>query len=271
MRKDGGRTDGRRGGWIRERRERGALLTHIHPVHAPLVDTGLSMHSPTPSIHRPLVCLPSHHPRPTLSQSTVNCTHAHSDAHSSRPHPRHIDAPPNNRIASHSPPLPTAHCPQLDALLDLSNEQFVELVHCRARRRFNRGLTRKPKRLIEKLRKAKKEALPNEKPATVKTHLRDMIIVPEMIGSVVGIYNGKVNANAVFWQGPSRCILFSPFWTGRHRQGGTRTAARGEGEVTTDEGADQAAWERGGGGAQARSGSLRCPERYGAKAHCGVA
>lgn len=46
--------------------------------------------------------------------------------------------------------------------------------------------------LIKKLRKAKKEAPPNEKPAVVKTHLRSMIIVPEMIGSVVGIYNGKV-------------------------------------------------------------------------------
>lgn len=46
--------------------------------------------------------------------------------------------------------------------------------------------------LIKKLRKAKKEAPPNEKPAVVKTHLRDMIIVPEMIGSVIGIYNGKV-------------------------------------------------------------------------------
>lgn len=30
-----------------------------------------------------------------------------------------------------------------------------------------------------------------EKPETIKTHLRDMIIVPEMIGSVVGVYNGK--------------------------------------------------------------------------------
>jgi ribosomal protein S19 len=49
--------------------------------------------------------------------------------------------------------------------------------------------------LIKKLRKAKKEAPPNEKPAVVKTHLRDMIIVPEMIGSVVGIYNGKVCAS----------------------------------------------------------------------------
>ncbi|KIJ55693.1 hypothetical protein M422DRAFT_24237 [Sphaerobolus stellatus SS14] len=80
---------------------------------------------------------------------------------------------------------------ELEKLLDLSNEEFVELVHARARRRFQRGLKRKPMGLIKKLRKAKKEAPPNEKPAVVKTHLRDMIIVPEMIGSVVGIYNGK--------------------------------------------------------------------------------
>ena len=77
-------------------------------------------------------------------------------------------------------------------LLDLSSEELRDLVHARARRRFNRGLKRKPMGLIKKLRKAKKEAPPNEKPAVVKTHLRDMIIVPEMIGSVVGIYNGKV-------------------------------------------------------------------------------
>jgi small subunit ribosomal protein S15e len=42
--------------------------------------------------------------------------------------------------------------------------------------------------LIKKLRLAKKNAGPNEKPAMVKTHLRDMIIVPEMIGSVCGVY-----------------------------------------------------------------------------------
>lgn len=68
----------------------------------------------------------------------------------------------------------------------------MDLVHARARRRFQRGLNRKPMGLIKKLRKAKKEAGPQEKPATVKTHLRNMIIVPEMIGSVIGIYNGKV-------------------------------------------------------------------------------
>jgi small subunit ribosomal protein S15e len=45
--------------------------------------------------------------------------------------------------------------------------------------------------LVKKLRKAKKEAPPNEKPEIVKTHLRNMIIVPEMVGSIVGVYNGK--------------------------------------------------------------------------------
>lgn len=45
--------------------------------------------------------------------------------------------------------------------------------------------------LIKKLRKAKKEASPLEKPEVVKTHLRDMIVVPEMVGSIVGVYNGK--------------------------------------------------------------------------------
>ena len=77
----------------------------------------------------------------------------------------------------------------------------TQLVHARARRRFGRGLKRRPMGLIKKLRKAKKEAPPNEKPAVVKTHLRDMIVVPEMIGSVVGIYNGKVCTFSffIFW------------------------------------------------------------------------
>jgi len=67
----------------------------------------------------------------------------------------------------------------------------MELVHCRARRRFSRGLKRKPVNLMRRLRKAKKEAAPMEKPDVVKTHLRNMIVLPEMIGSMVGVYNGK--------------------------------------------------------------------------------
>merc|ERR1712215_80874 len=79
----------------------------------------------------------------------------------------------------------------LDQLLDLSSEQLMEIVHARARRRFTRGLKMKPMALMKKLRKAKKEAPPNEKPAVVKTHLRNMIVLPDMIGSIIGIHNGK--------------------------------------------------------------------------------
>lgn len=46
--------------------------------------------------------------------------------------------------------------------------------------------------LIKKLRAAKLAAPADEKPTIVKTHLRNMIVVPEMIGSVIGVYSGKV-------------------------------------------------------------------------------
>ena len=42
------------------------------------------------------------------------------------------------------------------------------------------------------LLKKKKECPPNEKPDIVKTHLRNMIVVSEITGSIVGVYNGKV-------------------------------------------------------------------------------
>lgn len=81
---------------------------------------------------------------------------------------------------------------ELDDLLTLSTEKFVELVHCRARRRMTRGLKQKPMALIKRIRKSVAEASGEDKPAVVRTHLRNMIIVPEMIGGVVGIHNGKV-------------------------------------------------------------------------------
>ncbi|VAI38159.1 unnamed protein product [Triticum turgidum subsp. durum] len=73
----------------------------------------------------------------------------------------------------------------------MSTEDLVQLFPARPRRRFSRGLKRKPMALVKKLRKAKSEAPAGEKPEQVRTHLRNMIIMPEMIGSVVGIYNGK--------------------------------------------------------------------------------
>lgn len=74
----------------------------------------------------------------------------------------------------------------------MSTDEFTELCPARVRRRLSRGLGSKPMGLITKLRAAKLAAVPNEKPPIVKTHLRNMIIFPEMIGSVIGVYNGKV-------------------------------------------------------------------------------
>ncbi|KAG2436006.1 hypothetical protein CHLRE_08g360900v5 [Chlamydomonas reinhardtii] len=79
----------------------------------------------------------------------------------------------------------------LDQLLDMKTSDYVQLFAARQRRRFQRGLKRKHQSFIVKLRKVKKLAASGEKPEPVRTHLRNMIVVPEMIGSVVGVYNGK--------------------------------------------------------------------------------
>merc|ERR1712131_213395 len=79
----------------------------------------------------------------------------------------------------------------LDQLLDMTNEQLIELFNSRVRRKFNRGLKRKQMTFLKKLRIVKKNTAPMEKPDVVKTHLRNMIILPEMVGSIVGVYNGK--------------------------------------------------------------------------------
>lgn len=80
----------------------------------------------------------------------------------------------------------------LEQLLELKTDKLVELFCARQRRRFRRGLGRKPLALVKKLRKAKREVQGMDKPETIRTHLRNMIIVPEMIGAIVGVYNGKV-------------------------------------------------------------------------------
>jgi small subunit ribosomal protein S15e len=56
---------------------------------------------------------------------------------------------------------------------------------------LNRGLQKKHRSLLARLVKAKKNAKELEKPACIKTHLRNMIILPEMVGCIVGIHNGR--------------------------------------------------------------------------------
>mmetsp|Transcript_9268 Transcript_9268/g.20962 ORF Transcript_9268/g.20962 Transcript_9268/m.20962 type:complete len:147 (-) Transcript_9268:459-899(-) len=81
----------------------------------------------------------------------------------------------------------------LDALMALSNEEFQEHVTARQRRRMKRGLGAKFNHLMTRIKKDMKKMADEklDRCDGVKTHLRSMIIVPEMIGSVVGIYNGK--------------------------------------------------------------------------------
>ena len=80
----------------------------------------------------------------------------------------------------------------VDNLLDVPHEKFMDLVTSRARRRFKRAVHEKPNKLMTKLRNAKKNLGVGEKPRPVKTHLRNVIVVPEMLGNIIGIYNGKM-------------------------------------------------------------------------------
>merc|ERR1711865_688016 len=73
---------------------------------------------------------------------------------------------------------------ELDKLLEMSPEAIVNLMKSRQQRRFRHGIHGKYERLIKKLREAKKNVEPGEKPKGVKTHLRNCVIVPEMCNSV---------------------------------------------------------------------------------------
>lgn len=83
----------------------------------------------------------------------------------------------------------------IDDLVKLSQDKLLELLRSRQRRKFNRGIKHKYNRLIMKIRKSKKNVQPGEKPVPVKTHLRNAVILPEMVGGVVGIHNGKEFTN----------------------------------------------------------------------------
>ena len=76
-------------------------------------------------------------------------------------------------------------------LLEMNMDEFSELLRSRQRRRLKRKMGAKYGRLIKKLLDVKKETAPGEKPATVKTHLRNCIVLPSMVQSVISVHNGK--------------------------------------------------------------------------------
>ena len=78
----------------------------------------------------------------------------------------------------------------LNQLQGLSMDEFIGILPSRQRRSLHRGLSPDHRILLEKIRKAK-EALRKGASETVKTHLRDMIILPEMVGVTISVHNGK--------------------------------------------------------------------------------
>jgi small subunit ribosomal protein S19 len=78
----------------------------------------------------------------------------------------------------------------LDSLLAMSMDEFINLLPSRQRRSLLRGLTPEQRIFLEKLR-ATQETVRKGKEVTLKTHVRDMIILPEMIGVKVMVHNGK--------------------------------------------------------------------------------
>jgi small subunit ribosomal protein S19 len=69
-------------------------------------------------------------------------------------------------------------------------DEFINLLPSRQRRSLHHGLAPEHRILLEKTRQTK-EALGQGKSLTVKTHLRDMIILPEMVGVTISVHNGK--------------------------------------------------------------------------------
>ncbi|WP_128225641.1 30S ribosomal protein S19 [Halobacteriaceae bacterium SHR40] len=76
----------------------------------------------------------------------------------------------------------------LEELQELSLDEVAELLPARQRRTIERGLSVEHEKLLEKVREAGEEETANN---PIRTHLRDMPIVPEMVGITFAVHNGQ--------------------------------------------------------------------------------
>lgn len=67
-------------------------------------------------------------------------------------------------------------------LQQMALSELLALMPARVRRKFNRGLSREQEKLLTDIRSGA---------APLRTHLRDMVIMPEMVGKTIEIHNGK--------------------------------------------------------------------------------
>ena len=70
----------------------------------------------------------------------------------------------------------------LEELQALKVDDFIALLPARKRRSYKRGMTEEEQKFLKALRADAKK--------TVRTHCRDMIILPEMSGRKIAVYNG---------------------------------------------------------------------------------
>lgn len=74
----------------------------------------------------------------------------------------------------------------MEQLLEVSMDDFIKMLPSRQRRSLLRGLTEEQRKLLKEIREARSRG---EK--AVKTHCRDMVILPEMVGFTLLVHNGK--------------------------------------------------------------------------------
>ena len=79
----------------------------------------------------------------------------------------------------------------LEELQQMPLDNVIQLFPSRQRRSLKKGFLPRQKKVLEKIRKLKKEDNKGGRPQIIKTHCRDMIVLPEMVGMTFGIYNGK--------------------------------------------------------------------------------
>ncbi|GAB4310351.1 MAG: 30S ribosomal protein S19 [Methanobacteriaceae archaeon] len=83
----------------------------------------------------------------------------------------------------------------LEELQQMPLDNVIDLFPARQRRSLKKGFLPRQKKILEKIRKLKKQENKGGRPQIIKTHCRDMIILPEMVGLTFGIYNGKEFVN----------------------------------------------------------------------------
>jgi len=76
----------------------------------------------------------------------------------------------------------TYHGYKIEELQQMSLSELLPIMPSRARRKINRGVSEGHEKLLAEFREGKER---------IRTHIRDMVIMPEMIGKNVEIYNGK--------------------------------------------------------------------------------